>query len=799
MIRHALRSIARMPGLAAVVVLSLGVGIGVNTAVFSWIQAIVLKPLPAVADATSFYSAELKANTGTYPGISWREYGDLAERLHAFQDLLAFRMVPFTVGEGSQTERAYGMLVSGNYFSVLKLRPALGRLIEPREATQPGGEPVVVISHDYWQTHFAGRPDVVGQSIRVNALPLVIVGVAPETFQGTITGLQFDLFVPATMAPTLLAGSGELENRNLRGYQAMGRLRSDASPAQAQTEIAGAMAELARTYPESNADITGEVLRFTDAPRGPQRMLATALYTLQAMMLLVLLTVCGNTANLMLARASARYREVGVRLALGAGPARVIRLLIVENLVLALLGSAVGVLIAIWGTQALRAMPAYGALPLKFQTSVDLMGLAFAVGLGLASGILFGLAPALQLARVDPQKALRAGSRGSGRSTMRDALMGLQVALALLVLVVAGLFFRSFVETRELDPGFRADGVLLAAYDLTGRSTDDALARTFATRLLDRLRALPGVEAAAIAANVPLDIHGLPARRFTLEGRASDRENPDLALSNIVSSGYFTVMGIPFVAGKDFVELADTTIVPQAIVNEEFVRRFLTGGEPLGRRLTNGDKTYVIAGVVKTSTYEAFGEPPTAAMYFGFRDRPRNVGEIHLRTRPGTESVLGAEVQSVVRDLDPTLPVYNVRTLTEHIDKNLILRKIPARLFLVVAPLLLALVSIGIYAVVAYAVSQRTSEIGVRLALGATASRIVRQIVIETLQVIAFGAGCGWLLALMIDLHLIRGGAADVPVLIGVPALLMSVAAFSCWLPARRATLVDPVVALRQD
>jgi predicted permease len=691
------------------------------------------------------------------------------------------------------------MLVSGNYFSVLNLTPSLGRFIEPREATQPGGEPVVVISHDYWQTHLAGRPDVVGQFIRVNDRPLAIIGVAPETFQGTITGLQFDLFVPATMAPALLAGSNELENRNLRGYQVMGRLRQDVSEAQAQTELTSTMAELARRYPESNADMLGDVKSFGSAPRGPQRMIATGLYALQGMMLLVLLAVCLNTANLVLARASSRYREVGVRLALGAGPGRVIRLLIVENVVLALLGSGLGVLVAIWGTQALRAMPAYGALPIKFQTSVDWMGLTFAIGLGLASGVLFGLAPALQLAHVDPQQALRTGLRSSGRSAVRDGLMGLQVALALLVLVVAGLFFRSFVETRELDPGFRTEGVLLAAYDLTGRSTDDSSARTFATRLLERLRALPSVEAAAIASNVPLDIHGLPLRGFTLEGRAANRDEPDQSLSNIVTSGYFKAMGIPFVSGSDFVDLSDTAMAPQAIVNEEFVRRFLDGGEPLGRKLENSGRAYVIAGVVKTTTYEAFGEPPTPAMYFAFRDRPRYVGEIHLRTKPGTESVLGAEVQSIVRELDPTLPVYNIRTLGEHIDKNLILRKVPARLFVVVAPLLLALVSIGVYAVVAYAVSQRTSEIGVRLALGATANRIVRQIVIESLRVIAFGALCGWLLALMIDLHLIRGGMADAPVLIGVPLLLMSVAAFSCWMPARRATLVDPVVALRQD
>jgi predicted permease len=797
-IRHALRAIARMPGLSAVVILSLGVGIGVNTAVFSWIQAIVLKPIPGIDDSRSFYHVDPRADTGTYPGMSWAEYRDLERELTSFEELVAFRMAPLNVGPPGRTERTYAQLVSGNFFTALKLQPAAGRFIRPDEVERPGAEPVVVLSHDYWQTHFGGAPAAIGRTIRVNDFELTIIGVAPRSFQGTILALQFDLWVPATLAPSLFAGSTELESRGQRGYSAMGRLRDRDDEARAAAEFAGAMARLAAAFPDSNGRISGELMPYWRAPRGPQMMFITALGILQAVMLLVLLAVCGNTANLVLARASARYREVGVRLALGAGPASVMRLMLAECLVLGVLGSGVGILIAWWGTEALRAMPPYGAFPVRFQTSLDAVGLAFAVGLGILSGLLFGAAPALQLGRVDPQQALRSGSRSAGRSAMRDGLMALQCGLALLVLVVAGLFFRNFVETRGTDPGFRVEGLLLATYDLNG-SRDDAGSRRFAIDLLDRLRRIPAVEAAAIANAMPLDIHGLPLRGFTLEGRAQTTAQRDMALSNIVSPGYFKTMGIPIVAGGDFADMSDTSLPAQVVVNEEFVRRYVAPSDPIGRQLRNNDQAYTIVGVVKNSAYDAFGEPPTPAFFLSFRDRPRWLGEIHLRARPGAETMLASEVQRAVRDIDASLPVYNIRTMAEHVERNLFLRKIPARMFLVIAPLLLTLVAIGIYAVVSYTVAQRTAEIGIRLALGATANRVVKQIVKEGLIVIGAGTALAWVIALVVDTHLFAGGMNDMPILLGVPVILMSVGTVACWLPARRATLVDPVDALRTE
>jgi len=797
-VRHALRMIVRMPALAAVVIVSIGAGIGVNTVVFSWIQAVVFQPIPGVSGAAGFHLVEPRTETGMYPGMSWLEYEDLRERLRSFRDLLAFRMTSLYVGEPGQVERAYGLLVSGNYFSELGLRPILGRFLRPEEVSRTGGEPVVVISHDFWQTRFGGSSSALGQPVRVNGRHLTIIGVAPRGFQGTVLRLEFDLWLPATLAPVVLNGSRELEQRSTRGYSVTGVFRPGVTRAQAQSDVDLSMRQLAQAYPETNATIQAEVLPFWQSPRGPQRFLATALGFLQVIMLLLLLAVCGNTANLVLARASARQREMGVRVALGARPWRVVSLLLTENVILALLGTGLGAAIAVWGTQALGAVPLTIGLPVNFQTSVNVAGLVFAMLLGVACGLIFGAAPAVQLARVDPQLAIRSGSMTGGRSRLRNALMGIQVTLALVVLVAAGLFLRSFMETRDTDPGFRREGVLLAAYDLTGRNIDDGFARGFAGRLLAQLRALPAVDAAAIASSVPLDIHGLPSRVFTVEGWTRTEAGFDQALANTVTPGYFTVMGIPLRAGTDFTGLDDVAGPAQAVVNEEFVRRYLQRVEPIGRRLVARGRTYFITGVVRNSLYNAFGEPPTPIIYFSFRDTPTRVGEIHLRTRVGAETALAPDVRRVVRELDPELPVYNVRTLTDHVETNLLFRRIPARMFAVLGPMLLMLAAMGIYTVVAYNVSQRTTEIGVRLALGATARRVVAQFVGESLGVIGLGALVGWVLAFIVVLDLV-GGSIDVPVFVGVPAILLLVGACACWLPARRAARLDPMVALRRE
>jgi predicted permease len=797
-----------MPALAAAIVVSLAIGIGINTTIFSWMQSLVLQPLPGVRDASSFYLIEPRAETGTYPGVSWLEYTDLRQRLTAFTSIIAARPASFNVGceessvpAHSRTRaslcvpsRRFGLLVSGNYFGELGLQPVRGRLIGSDDAAATGASPVAVISHAFWQSQLGGAEDAVGSSLRVNGRPLTIVGVTPEAFEGTVSGMRFDVWVPATMAPAVQDGSRELEVRGSRSYAAMGRLRSGATLAIAQAELDAVMGELARDYPESNATMHGEIRPFWNTPRGPRQFLIAALAVLQLVMLVLLLAICGNAATLLLARATARVRDVGIRLALGASRMRIVRLLLAESLLLAGLGAALGVLVAIWGTEALRRdlVPLTRTLPIAFHSSIDGLGAIVAVALGLGSGAIFGLAPALQLARLAPQSSLRPGGGAPARSRVRDVVMATQVGLAMVVTIAAGLFLQMFLDTQRIDPGFRREGILLAAYDLRGRPQPGG-ARGFAADVLDRLRVLPAVEHAAIASSMPLDIHGLPLRSFAVEGRARPDGQLDQALANTVTPGYFATMQIPIVAGSDFVDLRDPTRAPEAIVNREFVRRFLAGVEPIGRRIQNGGLGFTIVGVAADSLYESFGEPPTPIVYFSYRDRTPAQGEIHLRTRDGAELAIANDVRRSVGELDAELPVFNVRTLAEHVDANLFMQKIPARMFAVLGPLVLLMAAIGIYAVVSYVASLRTTEVGVRLALGATPRRVVRDLALDHMRVVGWGALAGWLVVFVVVANV------DGLVFAVAPALLLSVAAIACVVPARRAATIDPIVALRRE
>jgi predicted permease len=798
-LRNAGRTICRMPGLAAVIIVSLAIGIGVNTTIFSWIQMILLQPLPGVSGASNFLLVEPRSETGGYPGASWLEYRALQTQVPALRDIVAVQMVPFNVGETGQTERTFGQLVSGNYFTALGLKPAIGRFIRPEEVERPGTEPVAVISYDYWQTRLAGAPDAVGRKVRVNERDLIVIGVAPREFHGTMFPLKFELWAPATMAPALLGGTRDLEDRSIRAFSLIGMLKPGATREEAQAEFSTAMAQLARDYPDASAGIGGEILPFWSAPRGPQRLLISGLAILQGVMLLLLLAVCGNTANLMLARGSTRQREMAVRVALGATRWRIVGLVLSENMLLALLGAGLGAAIAVWGTTALRVAPIIGAFPIQFQSSVDELTLGFAVLLGAASGLIFSAAPAIYLARLDPHDGLRSSSNTPPRSRARKVLMGLEVGLAMAVLIAAALFLQSFRSARQTDPRFWPEGVLLAAYDLSGRNPDEASEREFAARLLERLRSLPDVEAAAIATNVPLDLHGIPVRPFTVQGRVRTEPGQDRAIFNTVTPGYFKVMAIPLLEGNDFAAMRDTAAPVQAIVNEEFVRRYLNGADAIGRRIQTRGGSFEIIGVARNSVYDAFGEPPQPAVYFSYRDVPAMDGEIHLRTRSANETGLTSEARAVLRDLDPMLALYDVRTFSQHVERNLYLRRIPARMFAVLGPLLLGLAAIGIYAVVSYAVARRTREIGVRLAFGATSGRVVLQIIRENLGAITWGGAIGWILALVVSVHAISKSPVSLPVFIGVPAILLGVATLACWIPARSASRIDPMAALRHE
>jgi predicted permease len=799
-IRHAARSIARAPLVAAVIVGSLAIGIGANAVVFSWMQSIAFNPIAGVSRSGSLVSIEPRKERDDYIGTSWLDYRDLRDALKTFDQLFAFRMVPLYVGEPGRVERSNGLMVSDNYFGALGLTPAAGRFFRADEVSVPGRAPVAVISFDYWWTRYAGSAAVIGQRIRVNATDLTIVGVAPRGFKGTVMLLTFDFWLPATLTPPMFSGARDLDERASRGFSVSGRLREGVTRDHAQSDVSNVMRRLAASYPQSNRDVDADVLAFWNAPRGPQRFLMTSLGVLQVLMLLLLVAVCGNTANLVLARATARQREMAVRRALGARPWRIASLMLMESVMLALAGGALGTVLAAWGTHTLNALPPLRVrgLPISFETSVDGTTIAFAIVLAAVSGVVFGLVPALHLTRLDPHASLRAGASTPARSRLRYALVMAEVALAITVLIASGLFIRDFMATRHEDPGFRRDGVLLAGIDLSGRGMTDDAVRRFDASIVERLAAVPSIESVAMASSVPLDLHGMPTRVFTVDGHQRSDDAYDEAFSNTVTPGYFDVMKIAFVAGHDFVRLTDTAAPPQVIVSAAFVRRYLDGADALGRRVAIRGTPYVIVGVVRDSVVNAFGEPPAATLYFSLRDRPAPMTDIHVRVRSGAETAAAGEIRRVVASLNPELPVYDVRTLSDHIEANLVFRRIPARLFSVLAPLLLLLAASGIYAVVAYGVSLRTKEFGVRLALGATANRLVARCVVEHLFVIGTGALLGWLLALAVVMDLL-GSSMDAGVFAGVPALLMAVALAASWWPARRISDVDPLIALRAE
>ena len=798
-LRHASRMILRMPALAAVVIVSLGVGIGANTIVFSWIQAVVFSPIPGVRAASRFHLVEPRTETGMYPGSSWLEYRDLRERLHALDGLIAFRMIPLYVGERGRVERSSGLLVSDNYFTSLGLTPALGRFLRADEVEKPGSAPVVVISYDYWQTRFGGAPGALGQNVRVNGADVTIIGVTPRGFKGTVMRLTFDFWLPATMAPVVLNGSRDLEDRGARGYTVTGTLGPGASRAQAQSDVDVAMRQLAQAYPQTNRTMVGDVLPYWRSPRGPQRLMAASLGVLQLVMLLLLLAVCGNTANLVLARASARHREMGVRLALGAGPWRVASLLLTENVLLALLGAALGGAIGIWGTTTFERLAA-PARPRHSHFVRDERGrgdarLHHAPRTRVRPHLRTGARPparadrhAARLARRRQHPAAQPPaqhadghrSRAGGRRPPRGRPLPAQLH--------GDAPRGSRLQARRRPAGRFRSVRAQHRRRVDPRVCGDA-ARAPAGVARDRIRR-PRVRGAAR--------HPRGCRRGSSRsrGRARSDDALDEALTNTVTPGYFAVMGLPLRAGRDFADLRDAAAPPQVIVNEEFVRRYLAGADPLGRWVETRGRKFTITGVVKNSLYNAFGEPPTPILYFSFRDRPSAFGDIHVRTRAGSETTVASDIRRVVRDIDPELPVYDIRTLSDHIEANLIFRRIPARMFAVLGPLLLLLAAIGIYAVVAYAVTLRTTEIGVRLALGATVRRLIAQCVGEHLLVIGTGALAGWLIACAVVVGILSA-PLDLPVFVGVPAILLVVATLGSWWPARRITRVDPMLALR--
>ncbi|HZE12178.1 MAG TPA: ABC transporter permease, partial [Chthoniobacterales bacterium] len=668
-LRQAFRTVTKAPWLSAIVILSLAIGIGTNTVIFSWLKQEVFEPLPRVT--ASVWSLETKDDTGGYVSTSWLEYRDLRGMLSSFDGIAAQRPRAFYLGESERDARIYGEFVSDNFFDVLGIRPVLGRAFRPDEASRAGGEPVAIISYEFWQHHFRGDQAVIGRELRINSRTLTVIGVTPPGFRGGMNSLGFDLWIPATMAPELQPATMELSSRTSRPYLMLARLKPGVTRAQAQGELDAAAHRFLEAYPETNKGLRYELIPLWRVPRAGQTIVLS-LATLQVFAILILIVVCANTANLLLARATVREREIGVRLAIGAGRGRIVAQLLTESLLLALAGVIGGVLISLWGVDALRQIPLPANLPLKIAPGLDLVSLIFAGLVGMTCGIAFGLAPAWQLAHGEILESLR-GGRGSfgGRSRMRDALVGLQVAVALVVLVLAGLFLKSFRNSLITPTGFDQDRVLLGQVDLAGRGYTEEKARVFLDQLLQRLEAAPGVEKASAAALIPLDFRGISTGVIDVEGKEFDPERKILYYN--ATPGYFTTMGIHFVDGRDLAPMARTDLPLDAVINEEMARRYWPNESPVGRRFEVDKKFYVVSGVVRNGKYVSISEPPQPLAWLTMRAQFIFAPTIYLRASNRDPLALLPILRRAVHDLDPEMAILGPQSLAQHVGNNLFL------------------------------------------------------------------------------------------------------------------------------
>ncbi len=799
-LRFALRTLLNAPGLSAVVVLSVAIGIGINTAIFSFLGATVLRPLPGVSAPVQTVQVEQGRRLS---GSSWTEYRDVRERLAPLADVSAHGVRALYVENEGRTDRVWSEYVSANFFSVLGVQPALGRFFREDEASVPGDAPVAVISHGYWLSRFGGRADVIGQTLRLNNVPFTIVGVAPQKFHGGVMALTFEVWVPWTMIARLSADQGQFSNRGMRMVELQAALRPGVAALQVQRELDLTARALAADFPETNREVEFSLRPIWRGTRSGE-ILMPVYATLQVFSVLVLGVVCINTANLLLARATVRRREIGIRLAVGAGPGGILRQLLTESVLLALAGTVLGLFAAWWGVDAINYLKMPTSVPIKIEPVFDFSALLFAAGLGAACGLLFGLVPALQLARLDVLPALRAGS-GSlpGRHRLRDLLVAAEVAVALVILVLAGLFYRSFHNAQSVPSGYDADRVLLASVDLLARGYNVERRADFARDVHARLLAHPQIEAAAIAFQAPLEMHGLPKATVLVDGVKLASEAAARVIWSSTTPGYFAAMGIPLVAGTDVAPLAQRDRPLDIVINETAARNFWPGVSPLGRKLTLMGKTYEVVGVARDTKYESLGERPHPAVWPTLRMGVMSSPTFYVRTKSGDPLGLLPALRTIVREVDADLAVYEGRTLAQHIENNLAIQRVSAKFLSAFAPLALILAAIGLYAVLAYAVAQRTQEIGVRLTLGATPQGVVFHMVGQGMKVVALGAAFGWAVALVIGWYLgprlIAVPFGDPAVYVAIPAALIVVAFFACWIPARRAARVDPIAALRAE
>jgi predicted permease len=786
--------------------------IGANTTIFSWMQGFVVRPLPLVRAPEQLIALQTRAPGGAEWSVSYPNYVDWRDEARTVDGIVATSMLQFSVraaGEGAGegvAQPAWGLLVSANYFDLLGIRPLLGRAFLPAEDSIPNGAPVTVLSYGLWQRQFGGDPGIVGKEVLLNNQPFTVVGVAPRSFGGTWVGLNFDLYVPVMMQPALSPGANLLERRGTYWLQAYARLKPGSTAAQARTELNAIQQRIGEIHEAARG--TGVIANPFDR-QGAQELLRPVFVALLAVTGLVLVIACANIANLLLARAAGRQREVGIRLALGASRGRLLSQLLTESLFLATLGGGAGIMLALWARPWLGALIPTTQYPVDaalYSGSLDARVLAFTAAATVLAALAFGLAPALRASRPELIPALKdgGGDRGVARSRLGGGLVVAQIALTLVALVSSGLFLRTMHAMREVDAGFRdPEQLLLVSTNLHLAGYTRATGGPLMDRLLERVRTLPGVSAAGLAMSVPLGFGGGSSSTVIIEGYTPQRDENMSVLYNSVSPDYFRAMGIPLLRGREFGDDDRAGSLLVAIVNETFAERYWPGEDPIGKRFdpTTG-RLVTVVGVAKDGKYEQLDDPPQPFMYFPLAQGYSSDITLHLRATGEPHALVGT-LRKTFEALDPGLPFLQPRTLAEHMGAALMAQRLGALLLSVLGGVALALAVVGLYGVLSYGVSQRRRELGIRVALGAGRGEVLRLVLREGMRLAALGIAVGTIAAfaggrlLASQLH---GVSPADPITYTVIALLLaSVALVASYIPARRAARVDPMLALRGE
>ncbi|HEU4930624.1 MAG TPA: ABC transporter permease [Pyrinomonadaceae bacterium] len=826
-IRYAVRGLAKRPGFTLIAVLTLALGIGANTAIFSAINATLMRT-PPVSDPDGLVFV-FNGPSGSI--FSYPDYTALRDQNNVFDGLIAWGGITASLNSNDQTDLVTGAIVSGNFFEVLGVRAQRGRLISTDDDKTLGAHPVVVISPGLWQKRFAGDPNVVGRQLLLNGNVFTVIGVLPAGFDGLQLGITRDLYVPmmmqATMRPPRAGYSGEmnpdlLQVRGNRWLFSVGRLKPGVTSPQAQSSLAVIAKQLEEAYPQTNRNrgISISALRGTDDPATSQQLSSVA-RLLMAVVGIVLLIACANVANLLLARSSSRTKEIAVRLAIGATRGRIVRQLLTEGVLLAILGGVAGLLLAWWTTRSLAAAPPpTGALPINPQFSIDLRVLLFTSGLSLLAGIVFGLAPALRASRPALIPALKDDAAAFFERTrtfsLKNLLVVMQVALSVVLLIAAGLFLRSLRQAQTIDPAFDSEKVVTLPLNINLLRYTRPQGRQFYTQVTERVEAIPGVESASVA-RIAAVSGNTSVRSLLIEGRTgsdnqfrSDGAGPAASdntsvNANVIGPRYFQTMGIPLLQGRDF-NAQDTEDHPRVvIVNEAFVRRHFPNEDAIGKRLSfSGPEGpwREIVGVVRTSKYFSLGEAPTPVAYSPLSQNHETGMTLHVRASVDPTTIAGA-IRNEVQSLEKNLPLGNPERMSDRVANSLYAPRMGAILLAVFGGLALLLASIGLYGVMSFSVSRRTRELGIRVALGAGPGEVFRLVLRQGMTLVIAGVVIG-LIAAVIVTRLLASflygvSTTDALTFTAVPVLLCLIALLACYLPARRATKVEPLIALRYE